>query len=243
MVIDSSGNVGLGTIGPSYPLTISNANGTKLSLAGGSSQNGMRFESSGGGNIFYLYSYATGLGFYNVSSSAQPLTIFNSGGVSVGNTTDPGATNLSVTGAVQTPILNSTSWIGAYGNGAGSGQSTTVKAGFASSGAGGNLFLASGRGNGAATTGYIAFGYSKSTDTTGLDAAGEFVRFHASGGVSIGNTTDSGAKSLNVSGLIFPQQAATASAPAYVKGAIYFDTTLNKLRVGGATAWETITSV
>lgn len=63
------------------------------------------------------------------------------------------------------------------------------------------------------------------------------------GGVSIGNTTDKGASSLNVSGLIFPQQAATASAPAYVKGAIYFDTTLNKLRVGGATAWETITSV
>ena len=44
-------------------------------------------------------------------------------------------------------------------------------------------------------------------------------------------------------GTIKPQQAATASAPSYVKGAIYFDTTLNKLRVGGATGWETITSV
>lgn len=44
-------------------------------------------------------------------------------------------------------------------------------------------------------------------------------------------------------GLIKPQQATTAGAPAYVKGAIYFDLTLNKLRVGGATAWETITSV
>lgn len=43
--------------------------------------------------------------------------------------------------------------------------------------------------------------------------------------------------------LMFPQQAATASAPAYVKGGIYFDTTLNKLRIGGATAWETVTSV
>ena len=43
-------------------------------------------------------------------------------------------------------------------------------------------------------------------------------------------------------GIIKPQQATTAGAPAYVKGAIYFDTTLNKLRVGGATAWETITS-
>lgn len=69
----------------------------------------------------------------------------------------------------------------------------------------------------------------------------EVMRISNSGGVSIGNTTDRGAASLNVSGLIYPQQAATA--PTYVKGAIYFDTTLNKLRVGGATAWETITSV
>jgi hypothetical protein len=43
--------------------------------------------------------------------------------------------------------------------------------------------------------------------------------------------------------VFLPVQAPTASAPAYVKGGIYFDTTLNKLRVGGATAWETITSV
>lgn len=48
---------------------------------------------------------------------------------------------------------------------------------------------------------------------------------------------------MAVTGTISPQLAATASAPAYVKGAIYFDTTLNKLRVGGATTWETITSV
>jgi hypothetical protein len=71
----------------------------------------------------------------------------------------------------------------------------------------------------------------------------ERMRIHASGGVSIGNNVDPGAAGLRVSGLIYPQQATTAAAPAYVKGAIYFDTTLNKLRVGGATAWETISSV
>jgi len=43
-------------------------------------------------------------------------------------------------------------------------------------------------------------------------------------------------------GLFFPQQATTVGAPAYVKGALYFDTTLNKLRVGGATGWQTVTS-
>ncbi len=39
-----------------------------------------------------------------------------------------------------------------------------------------------------------------------------------------------------------PLQAATASAPAHRVGGVYFDTTLNKLRVGGASEWETITS-
>lgn len=44
-------------------------------------------------------------------------------------------------------------------------------------------------------------------------------------------------------GTIKPRLSTTALAPAYEKGAIYFDTTLNKLRVGGASGWETITSV
>ena len=48
---------------------------------------------------------------------------------------------------------------------------------------------------------------------------------------------------ITATGLIKPQQATTTLAPAYVKGAMYFDTTLNKLRIGGATAWETVTSV
>jgi len=50
------------------------------------------------------------------------------------------------------------------------------------------------------------------------------------------------ATQTRVGGIFKPLQKTTALAPAYVKGAIYFDTTLNKLRVGGATAWETITS-
>jgi hypothetical protein len=48
---------------------------------------------------------------------------------------------------------------------------------------------------------------------------------------------------INGYGVAFPIQLPTASAPAYQKGGLYFDTTLNKLRIGGATAWETITSV
>ena len=62
----------------------------------------------------------------------------------------------------------------------------------------------------------------------------------------IGNSSTTQTKvfgSLTSTGVMFPQQATTAAAPAYVKGGLYFDITLNKLRVGGATAWETITSV
>jgi hypothetical protein len=56
------------------------------------------------------------------------------------------------------------------------------------------------------------------------------------GGVAGSTTTTN-------SGVFFPIQAITTNAPPYVKGGMYFDTTLNKLRIGGATAWETITSV
>jgi hypothetical protein len=37
--------------------------------------------------------------------------------------------------------------------------------------------------------------------------------------------------------------AGSSSAPTYVKGGIYFDTTLSKLCIGGASGWETVTSV
>ena len=38
------------------------------------------------------------------------------------------------------------------------------------------------------------------------------------------------------------QAFTTANRPAYAKGLIYFDLTLNKLVVGGASGYETITS-
>jgi len=58
-----------------------------------------------------------------------------------------------------------------------------------------------------------------------------------------GNLRLGSADRITNAGVFFPVQAITASAPAYVKGGMYFDTTLNKMRIGGATAWETVTSV
>ena len=42
--------------------------------------------------------------------------------------------------------------------------------------------------------------------------------------------------------VFLPQKAATISAPSYVEGGIYYDTTAHKLKVGGAAGWETVTS-
>jgi hypothetical protein len=180
----------------------------------------------------------------DAGTTAERMRINSSGGVSIGNTTDPGATNLSVTGS------------GSFGSNllVGTTSVTSLQANK-------NIRL-NGTGDSAVelqvanttygllysnTTGLVTYGVGsiglRFFTGANLGAATEAMRVFASGGVSIGNTTDRGSASLNVSGLIYPQQAATASAPAYVKGAIYFDTTLNKLRVGGATAWETITSV
>lgn len=45
-----------------------------------------------------------------------------------------------------------------------------------------------------------------------------------------------------VTGLTKVAQYTTGTRPAYVKGAMYFDITTNKLVIGGAAGWETITS-
>jgi hypothetical protein len=66
------------------------------------------------------------------------------------------------------------------------------------------------------------------------------------GRVGIGTTTPT--EKLDVvgngkfSGTLSCGQFTTATEPAYFKGAQFFNTTLNKIRIGGATAYETVTS-
>lgn len=49
-------------------------------------------------------------------------------------------------------------------------------------------------------------------------------------------------KPLEVANIINLGKFTNGTEPALVSGAIYFNTTLNKMRIGGATAWETVTS-
>lgn len=50
------------------------------------------------------------------------------------------------------------------------------------------------------------------------------------------------APQVNVDGLLMPYQRTNATEPSWVNGAVFFNTDLDKLRVGGATGWETVTS-
>lgn len=69
---------------------------------------------------------------------------------------------------------------------------------------------------------------------THASSTGDILRLSNSGGIAV---------KVNQAGVFFPKQAVTASAPTYVLGGMYFDTTLNKLCIGGAAGWETVTSV
>lgn len=64
-------------------------------------------------------------------------------------------------------------------------------------------------------------------------------RGNGSNTVTLGNTS---IIDTFLRGRVNIQQYTTATRPIYVKGAVIFDSTLNKLVVGGATAWEVISS-
>ena len=64
---------------------------------------------------------------------------------------------------------------------------------------------------------------------------------YVSGNVGIG--VEIPTVKLEVNGLVKVGQYTNGTEPAYIKGAQYFNTTINKLKIGGATAWETITSI
>jgi hypothetical protein len=108
MRITSAGNVGIGTSTAGTRLTISDTNGPKILLTGGSSQNGISFASHGsaGGNApeFYLYNgntnAAPGFSLYDVGNASWRFTITNGGNMLLGTTTDNGE-RLYVSGSIR----------------------------------------------------------------------------------------------------------------------------------------------
>ncbi len=92
-------------------------------------------------------------------------------------------------------------------------------------------------------TGATATATTKTLNIGTAGLSGSTTAISIGSAVSGATTTTNAYGAWTFNGVIFPQQATTAAAPAYVKGGMYFDTTLNKLRIGGATAWETVSSV
>jgi hypothetical protein len=89
-------------------------------------------------------------------------------------------------------------------------------------------------------------GLGFSTNYQNIPNGTEHARFDNNGNFGIFTTTPTEKLDVNgsikLSNLLKLGQFTTATEPAYVKGAQFFNTTLNKMRIGGATAYETVTS-
>lgn len=58
----------------------------------------------------------------------------------------------------------------------------------------------------------------------------------------VGGAAGTSQVAINGNNVLFPVQAAGATPPTYVAGGIYYNTTSNKMMIGGAAGWETVTS-
>jgi len=89
-------------------------------------------------------------------------------------------------------------------------------------------------------------GLAFSTNYQNIANGTEHARFNTLGNFGINKTAPTEKLdvigNIQLSNLLKLGQFTTATEPAYVKGASFFNTTLNKIRIGGATAYETVTS-
>ena len=122
MRIDSSGNVGIGTANPANSLnivadntpyrgqlslqTVSASNFAQISFYDRTTLSAQIYQEYGGSVLNILTSVSSPIAFG--TNGTERMRLFSSGGLSLGNTTDPGATNLSVTGAITSASLATT---------------------------------------------------------------------------------------------------------------------------------------
>lgn len=116
MRITSLGEVGIGTTTPGVKLDVSTSSNasiraTSTDVTGAAVGSLIAKYTGGGGGVASEFAMQTGDGYSKLTTITNTLLqlgtnqiermrIHTSGGVSIGNTTDPGATNLSVTGTI-----------------------------------------------------------------------------------------------------------------------------------------------
>ena len=234
-----NGNVGIGTTTPAYRLSLlantATTVGTKtaieikssdgLSDPAGQTLVAAEIDSATPGDRGTALTFSTGRQGVGIT---EKLKIASSGTVSIASTTagSSGAGALVVPGGLATGAASY--FGGAVTQGLIAGAQT--------------VFTQNGTSGWGALTKYQSSSVDKWLVGMGAQTGSndfEIYSYVANNRTVFSSTTGA----ATFAGTVSPQQATTAGAPAYVKGAIYFDTTLNKLRVGGATAYETITSV
>jgi hypothetical protein len=180
MRLNSSGFVGIGTNNPTTKLHTSLFGGvsTTIDRRGDFGQSLQLVRDGVAGNVGFGLANDNTLGVY--TANVERMRVFASGGVSIGNTTDPGNTNLSVTGAIYannsfssaTPAY---SFNGLSGNGF-SSASTTIRV------ATGGVFTTSLNANGVSVSSTGRFAISGDGNPDGADtilirdAAGTFAQ-------------------------------------------------------------------
>jgi hypothetical protein len=181
-----------------------------LGLAGGSSGQALTFSTAtnGGGTTL-----------------VERVRFHSGGGVSIGNTTDPGVSNLSITGTALTlggstskifrNTVNGSTGLVLQGNTNATVDDTNPGA-YIDIGGGpltdtfeGNIRLVAYGNTAGGNRNNIIF-----SNRSGTNAITERMRIFSSGGVSIANTTDPGAGNLSVTGTIRTQGYTVATLPA-----------------------------
>lgn len=137
--ISTAGNVGIGTPTPGFPLDVvcdASALGIRSRGRSADSISVLRFTSNDGATTYGQFDVRSNIFFVNAvaniplafnTNNTERMRLFASGGLSLGNTTDPGATNLSVTGSATAAIHNTLfGTTGSIANGASTDIVTTA---------------------------------------------------------------------------------------------------------------------
>jgi hypothetical protein len=112
--------------------------------------------------------------------------------------------------------------------------------------ASGDITQTGGQINFNSTVGALRFKTDAGLEKSSIRLAGDDLKFEDKDGaerIRVSTTGLAVTGALSATGIVTPGTFTTGTRPTKTLGGIIFDTTLNKLLIGGASAWEAVTSV